>query len=124
MPSPRARLGTQGEAVCAAHLERAGLRVIERNYRCRYGEIDLIAEDGDTLVFAEVKTRRTVSHGTPEESVTPRKAKRLALTALHYLQARGQEQRPWRLDLVAITLAANGPAAITYVRGIEPPTLD
>ena len=58
MASPRARLGAQGESIAAAHLEASGLKIMARNFRTRYGEIDLIAEDGDTLVFVEVKTRR------------------------------------------------------------------
>jgi putative endonuclease len=67
MPTPRARLGAQGEAIAAAHLEAQGLHITDRNYRSRYGEIDLVAEEGDTLVFVEVKARRATAYGTPEE---------------------------------------------------------
>ena len=72
MPSARSRLGAQGERIAAAHLETCGLVVSERNYRTRYGEIDLIARDGEQIVFTEVRTRRSTAYGTPEESLTPR----------------------------------------------------
>ena len=93
MANPRARLGAQGESIAAAHLEASGLKITARNFRTRYGEIDLIAEDGDTLVFVEVKTRRGGTFGTPEEAVTARKRQHLAMAAAIYLQDHGQEQR-------------------------------
>ena len=119
MPSPRSRLGVQGESVAAAHLVARGMRIIERNFRCRYGEVDLIAEENGVLVFVEVKTRRSMTHGAPEESVTPRKARRLALAAQTYLQQRGAEHCDWRVDLVAIALVPSGPASVNHLRGIE-----
>ncbi len=119
MPSPRTRLGTQGEAVAAAHLRAAGLTLVERNFRTRYGEVDLVARDGDDVVFIEVKTRRGHGYGDPEESVTRRKRGRLAKTAMHYLQAHGLEQRPWRIDVVGITLHEGAAADINHVRGID-----
>ena len=88
-----------------------------RNYRTRYGEVDLIAHEGDTVVFVEVKTRRGSAYGTPEESITPRKLDHLAKTAVLYLQANGLEQRPWRVDLIAIKLGRDGPS-INHVRSI------
>ncbi len=117
MPSGRSNLGTRGEALAAAHLEGLGMCIAARNYRSRYGEVDLIAQEGGTLVFVEVKTRRGTSYGTPEESVTPRKLDRLAKTAALYLQANGLEQRPWRVDLLAIKLGKDGPS-INHVRSI------
>ncbi|MCH8199591.1 MAG: YraN family protein [Chloroflexi bacterium] len=117
MPSARSNLGTRGEALAADYLERLGMCIAARNYRSRYGEVDLVAHDGDTLVFVEVKTRRTNSYGTPEESITPRKLDRLAKTAARYLQEHGLEQRPWRVDLVAIKLGKDGPT-INHVRSI------
>ena len=119
MASPRARLGAQGESIAAAHLEALGLRITGRNFRTRYGELDLIAEDGDTLVFVEVKTRRGGAFGTPEEAVTARKREHLAKAAGLYLQDRGLESREWRIDVVGIALQRNGPAVINHVRSIE-----
>ena len=117
MPSARSNLGTRGEALAAAHLEGLGMCIARRNYRTRYGEVDLVAQEGDTLVFVEVKTRRGSSYGTPEESVTPRKLDHLAKTAAVYLQEHGLEQSAWRVDLIAIKLGKDGPA-INHVRSI------
>ena len=94
------------------------MRVTGRNFRSRYGEIDLVAEEGETLVFVEVKARRGAGFGTPEESVTERKRQRLVTTALTYLQQHGLEHRDWRIDVVGITLRRDGPAEINHVRGI------
>ena len=112
MPSARSRLGAQGERIAAAHLETCGLVVSERNYRTRYGEIDLIARDGEQIVFTEVRTRRSTAYGTPEESLTPRKQARLVKAALEYIEERSLHATPWRIDLVAITLNPDGPADI------------
>ena len=118
MPSPRSKLGAQGESIGAAHLEARGLRIVGRNYHTRYGEVDLIAEEGETLVFVEVKARRGTAYGTPEESVTPRKRERLTKTAQVYLAEHGLDQRHWRIDVVAITLRANGPATINHIQAV------
>jgi putative endonuclease len=102
--TPRARLGASGERLAAAALEREGYVVIARNWRCLYGEIDLVAEDGTELVFVEVKTRRGVRMGSPEEAVTPAKRRKLLASAQTYLAERGEEQRAYRFDVVAIAL--------------------
>ena len=118
MPSPRSKLGAQGESIAAAHLEASGLRIIERNFRTRYGEVDLVAEDGDAIVFVEVKTRRGSAYGSPEESVTPKKRERLVTTAETYLQQHGLEQSHRRVDVVGIVLRPNGPAEINHIRAV------
>jgi putative endonuclease len=82
------RAGARAEDLCAEHLRRAGLRVLERNWRCRHGEIDLVAEEGGTLVFAEVRYRRPGSHGGAAESVTVAKQARLVAAARLYLMRR------------------------------------
>ncbi len=92
-------LGDRGEREAAAYLRRQGLRIVARNYRTPLGEIDLIARDGDTVVFVEVKTRR---QGEPAEAVTPEKQRRLTLAALHFLKARGLLEYRSRFDVVAI----------------------
>ena len=116
MPSARSKLGAQGERIAAARLEAQGMTIEARNYRTRFGEIDLVAHDGAETVFVEVRTRRGGAYGTPEESLTRRKRARLALAAQEYLQERGGAERPWRIDLAAVALRAEGPAEIRYVK--------
>ncbi len=94
-------LGAWGEEQAARFLQGKGYRLLERNYRTPYGEIDLILEDGDFLVFAEVKLRRSARFGTPAEAVTSAKQTRLRSTALLYLQAHETARQP-RFDVVEI----------------------
>ena len=115
MPSGRSKLGTQGERIAASHLESLGLVVEDRNYRTRFGEVDLIARDGEERVFVEVRTKRSTAFGTPEESLTPRKQARLIHAAEEYLAERGLAGASWRVDLVAITLQPDGPAHISHI---------
>ncbi|MDE2765049.1 MAG: ribonuclease HII [Chloroflexota bacterium] len=117
-PSPRSRLGAQGEEIAAAYLAVAGLRVAARNFRTRRGEVDIVAEDGETLVFVEVRTRRTASFGSPEESVTARKRQRVAVVAQEYLRQHGLESRPWRVDVVAV-LAQRGTPEVRHYPNVE-----
>jgi putative endonuclease len=101
----RKNLGDSGERVAAMFLEEHGYRIVERNYRTRLGELDLVAEDGDGLAFVEVRTRRGELMGAPEESLTPRKRVRLFAVSQLFLQAHPQyADCPWRVDLVAIEL--------------------
>jgi putative endonuclease len=92
-------LGDRGEREAALYLRRQGLRVLVRGYRTPRGEIDLIARDGDTLVFVEVKTRR---QGQPAEAVTPEKQERLTLAALHFLRRHRLLEGRSRFDVVAV----------------------
>lgn len=94
-------LGTWGEEKAARFLTEQGYTVLEKNFHSRYGEIDLIVEDRDYLVFVEVKLRASVSHGLPEETVTPRKQEKLRLTAEIYLQTHETDKQP-RFDVVAL----------------------
>lgn len=111
MKNTRARknLGDSGERVAALFLEQRGYKILERGWRTRGGEIDLVAEDADGLAFVEVRTRRGDSAGMPEESLTPRKRARMIAMAVEYL-ARHEEwaERAWRIDFVAIELEPNG----------------
>ena len=106
--TPRQRLGALGETVARKRLEAAGYRILETNYRARAGEIDLVAEDGPTLVFVEVRTRSVESLGSPEESLTPRKRSHMAAAAQQYLQAKRAYHRDWRIDLAAVVLTHQG----------------
>lgn len=95
--------GNQAEAAAARYLERKGLHIVDRNFYCRGGEIDIIARDGDMLVFVEVRYRGTGSLENPLESVTPRKQQRLIKAASLYLQKHQLWDLPCRFDVIAIT---------------------
>jgi putative endonuclease len=86
---PRHTLGTAGEAAVAAWYEAGGYEVLDRNWRCAAGELDLVVARGRTIVFCEVKTRRSDAFGTPAEAVTARKQQRLRRLALHWIGERG-----------------------------------
>jgi putative endonuclease len=108
--TPRARVGAAGEAWAVRELTRRGYRVLARNWHCRYGELDIIAEDGGELVFVEVKTRRGTALGLPEEAITLAKRRRLLAAAQHYLMEQETAERPYRFDVVAIELDGRGSA--------------
>jgi putative endonuclease len=107
-PSARQGLGRTGERLAAEMLTREGYSILERNFRCRYGEIDLIAEDGQDLVFVEVKTRRGVAYGRPEEAVTLRKQRKVVQVATYYLDLHACSDRSWRIDVVAVQMSTVG----------------
>lgn len=96
------KLGEWGEARAAQYLEEKGYAILERNAYSRYGEIDLVARQGDQIVFVEVKTRRSHSFGDPEQAVDARKQAHLVSAALAYLQANPDMDLPWRIDVIAI----------------------
>ena len=112
----RKTTGARGETIAADYLRRQGYTITTTNWRCRHGEIDIVAQDGPTLVFVEVRTRRSSGLGGPEESVTPAKQRRLAELAETYLQSLEAEGRnwtaPWRIDLVALRLDRAGSAVV------------
>ncbi len=112
-------VGRYGERVAARWLTEAGMTVVERNWRCRRGEIDILARDGDVLVVCEVKTRRSSRAGTPAEAVTPRKLARLQDLAAEWLSARpGAAPGGVRFDVVAVVPAERGPARVEHLRGV------
>jgi putative endonuclease len=123
----RKATGAHGEELAARFLQRQGYAILQANWRCRRGEIDLIARDGATLVFVEVRTRRSSRLGSPEESVTPAKQQRLAELAQTYLLDLESAGRPWggpwRIDVVAIQADARQPPRINHllnaVEGVE-----
>jgi putative endonuclease len=100
----RKQLGQWGESVAIHYLEAEGYDILERNWRCRQGEIDLVARAGEVLVFVEVKTRRGRTLGTPEEGLTPRKSRKLVELAQYYLFTQDLDDIEWRIDLVAVEL--------------------
>jgi putative endonuclease len=104
----RKRLGDGGERLAASWLVARGYREVARNWRCAYGEIDVIVEREGELVFVEVKTRRGSSMGSPEEAITPTKRRRLVSAAQMYLIEHDAEQRPYRIDVIAVALSPEG----------------
>jgi len=111
-------LGRYGEDVATRHLRDAGFVVLERNWRCAVGEIDIVALDGDTLVVCEVKTRSSVEFGSPLEAVTARKAARLAQLAVQYRRLSGRPPGPVRIDLVGVLLVRRGAPLVEHLMGV------
>lgn len=111
----RQRLGEHGEARAEAFLREAGLRILDRRFRCRGGEIDLIALDGEIFVFVEVKTRSGVGFGMPTEAVVPLKQRRLARTALAWLARHDGLERRCRFDVVEIVTEPGEPEHIRHL---------
>ncbi len=108
MPTDRSRLGSRGERLAQEHLGNAGYQIVETNYRCQWGEVDIIARDDDFLVFVEVRTRRGTSFGTPEESITKEKAQRLIATAETYLDEHQASAAQWRIDFISVEMDHQG----------------
>ncbi len=108
MPDPRRALGQLGEELAVRHLQQRGYVIVERNYRCSYGEVDVVARDRDRLAFVEVRARRGTAFGSPEESVTPQKQQRLVAVAREYLQAHDLIDVDWGIDVVAVEFASTG----------------
>ncbi|WP_327584784.1 YraN family protein [Nonomuraea sp. NBC_00507] len=109
-------LGKQGEELAVIYLKAKGMEIIERNWRCRYGEIDIIAEEGPNLVVVEVKTRSSRSHGTALESVSPAKLDRLRVLAAKWLTTQSRTFEAVRVDVIALERFA-GNFALRHVRG-------
>ncbi|MBA4423464.1 MAG: YraN family protein [Syntrophus sp. (in: bacteria)] len=102
------RTGKKGEDLAAAYLTKTGYRIIERNYRCVFGEIDIVAWEGETLVFAEVKSRRTEAYGAPQLAVGREKQNKISRIALNYLSEKHLCRHPARFDVVAVKLLPAG----------------
>ena len=102
------RLGDSGERFVAGWLEARGHTILTRNWRCAWGELDIITRDGTEVVFVEVKTRRGAFMGTPEEAITPTKRRRLVQSAWAWLVAQELEDAPFRIDVVSVALSPAG----------------
>lgn len=115
----RRALGAFGEQYAAAYLVDQGYQILARNWRCVFGEIDLVAADQAGLVFVEVRTRQSTSYGSAEESLTATKRARLARLAYAYLEAQPQAaERAWRIDLVAVELDRSGALQLRHLRNV------
>ncbi len=108
-------LGSYGEAIAEKELRKRGYQIIERNYRCRLGEIDIVAKQDDETVIVEVKTRSSGTYGDPQDAVTPQKARRLVALGMNYLAEKGDSDAQWRIDVVAIRLDEPGRPTIEVI---------
>ncbi|MBM3674202.1 MAG: YraN family protein [Actinobacteria bacterium] len=111
-PDPRRSLGQRGETLVAQWYERRGYTVLDRNWRCRDGEIDLVLAVGRVLVFCEVKTRTSTAFGTPAEAVTLRKQARLRRLASRWLDTHPGRARSLRFDVASVIAQRGGPAIV------------
>lgn len=110
-------IGDFGESIACSHLEKKNIQIIKRNYHCRAGEIDIIARDGDCLVFCEVKTRRSSDFGMPSEFVDFRKQEKIMKTALYYTM---RDDIEMRFDVIEVFYTQKGDAiVVTKVNHIE-----
>jgi len=105
----RRHTGESGESLAAKFLKKNGYKIIEQNYRCKSGEIDIIARDGRVLAFIEVKARRTGGFGGPKWAVTPKKQRKISMVALEYLKSTEQIGKKARFDVVAVRLLPGHP---------------
>jgi putative endonuclease len=116
MTTQRQELGAYGERVAADHLREQGLVILDRNWRCSDGEIDLILRDRDDIVFCEVKTRTGEMFGSPAESIGPRKVRRLRRLAARWLDEAGVHADEIRFDVVEVRRRVNGTDEIAHIR--------
>lgn len=111
-------LGALGEEAALAHLIREGYRLLERNYRCRLGEVDIIAEDGETIAFIEVKTRSSLLFGVPQEAVNSRKQSKIRKIAQYFLLSHGLEGRTVRFDVITALYSRTDGFVIEHLKGV------
>ena len=116
-PVDRLSLGKTGEDIACRELRRRGYEILTRRFRTRLGELDIVARDGATIVFVEVKTRTNAKFGTPSEAVTALKQRKVCLMASDYLHRQGLYNRPCRFDVVAISIDEDGRRLVEVLRG-------
>ena len=107
IPTKRKEIGAIGEKLATDYLKKRGYKIIQRNFRCRDGEIHIIVQKGECLVFVEVRTKRSTAFGTPEESIGSFKKEKLISLANAYLQSCDNVPLSWRIDVVAVELGPN-----------------
>jgi putative endonuclease len=110
-------VGRYGEQVAARYLQSVGLTLLDRNWRCPQGEIDIVAREDGLVVICEVKTRRGLDFGPPVEAVTPAKARRLRMLGLRWLAEQGGPCAQLRFDVVSVVAKPRGAAAVEHLRG-------
>jgi putative endonuclease len=118
MTGRRQSLRAVGENAAAGYLESLGWKIRDRNFRTREGEIDIVAEDGQTLCFVEVKTRTSRKFGSPAESVDAEKMRRIAELADEYLAAKGPHEGNSRFDIVEVLFLPGEPRAVRLLKNV------
>lgn len=113
----RRETGMRGEGLASDFLGKNGYDIVEKNFRCPAGEVDIVARQKDTLVFVEVRTKTSRVFGSPEESITPAKMEKLRNVAAYYWQSRPNLPEDWRIDVVAIEM--NGRGRVSRIELIE-----
>ncbi len=109
MGKSKQHVGEQGEKIAIDFLKRHRFKIVARNYRCKFGEIDIIARDSENILsFIEVKTRTSPTHGTPQEAVHFKKQEQISRVALEFVQRHGLENHPARFDVVAVICSPSG----------------
>ncbi|MDX9788382.1 MAG: YraN family protein [Desulfobacterales bacterium] len=116
MTEPCERFWQKGEDVAVRHMQKCGYKILARNYRTPIGEIDIVAKDKDTLVFAEVKTRRSDRYGSPKSAVTPTKQRKISMTALYYLKGTPAPHQKARFDVISVRNQATGTWDIEIIK--------
>jgi len=109
MLNKRQQFGKESESLAVRYLKKNGYKILEQNYRNKIGEIDIIAKEKGTLVFVEVKARKTHVFGNPKWAVTPKKQRKISMVALYYLKATKQTHVKARFDVIALSLAKDNP---------------
>jgi putative endonuclease len=112
-------LGKIGEDIAAEYLNDLGYKILDRNWRFERVELDIVAQVGSTLVFCEVKTRRSNSHGIPSDAITPIKLQHIRKAALHWLTNNQSRHAGIRFDAISVIHCAGQPTTISHIKGIE-----
>lgn len=118
MLDPRRQFGNDGEDFATTYLEKNGYRILDRQWRCVYGEIDVVCEKDAEVVFVEVKSRHDDTYGYPEDAVTPAKRKHLAACADEYLALHHRTEDSWRVDVIAIEFDQD-PPNLVHIEAID-----
>jgi len=117
-PSRRIALGQWGEQKAVEHLVEQGMEIVDRNWRCPLGELDIVAYDGRALVMIEVKTRASAAFGSPAEAVTPRKAARLRQLAAQWLREHGDRPLEVRIDVIGVLVPERGAWRLDHLKAV------
>jgi putative endonuclease len=115
LPSEKKEIGQKGEDLAVAFLKGLQYVILERNYRCKLGEVDIIARDNDTLVFIEVRSRSSLAFGLPQESINRRKRHQISKVALEFMSRRRFKNTPARFDVIAISFE-QGKEKVDHIR--------